>query len=95
MTKKESQDIKKGPETKQCFNHRINVLIRLKIILPQIQNNRTPNLYLWGESQTTHHLLYDCKLYNKDRTQVRYIVTQNRDRWSIKKSTCHKILHEI
>jgi hypothetical protein len=31
-----------------------------------LENNRKPNLHLWGRKPNTANLLYDCKEYDKE-----------------------------
>ena len=47
---------------------------RLKAYYHRFKIIEVPSCTYGAGSQTAHHLLYDCKLYNKKRTQLRDII---------------------
>ena len=56
---------------------------RLKAYYHRFKIIEDPTYFCGGGSQTTHHLLYDCKLYNKESMQLKDIITKNGDRWPL------------
>jgi hypothetical protein len=56
-----------GHERLKAYYHRFRIL-------------EDPTCSWEGGSQTAHHLLYDCKLSNNERTQLKDTVTNNGER---------------
>ena len=69
---------------KRTYNY-VNLTWKKKAYYQIFKIIEDPTCTCGGESRKAHRLLYDCKLYNKKRTQLKDIVTKNGGRWPINK----------